>query len=59
MEPPVEDITVKSLAGQKITSVKLLGSDEKVEWSQNSEAVVIKLPKKLPNIQPAVFAVQL
>ncbi|GHT21678.1 hypothetical protein FACS189419_02960 [Planctomycetales bacterium] len=57
MEKPNGDITAKSLAEQKISSVKLLGSDEKVEWSQNDENVIIKLPKTLPDIQPAVFVV--
>jgi alpha-L-fucosidase len=62
MEKPEGDMTVKPLGlksatGEKVSSVKLLGSDEKVEWSQNDEAVIIKLPKTLPD-KPVVFAAE-
>jgi alpha-L-fucosidase len=62
MEKPDGDIAVKPLGlksatGEKVSSVKLLGSDEKVEWSQNDEAVIIKLLKTLPD-KPVVFAAE-
>ena len=63
MENPIGDIHIKSLGlktetGRKITSVKLLGSDEKIQWTQNSEEVVIRKPSRLPAFTTIVFVIQ-
>jgi alpha-L-fucosidase len=64
MENPTEDIHVKSLGlktetGAKVSSVKMLGSEEKIQWTQNDEEVIIKKPAQLPAYSTVVFAVKL
>jgi alpha-L-fucosidase len=64
MEHPEGDIHIKSLGlktetGEKVSSVKMLGSDEKISWSQNDDEVVILKPSKLPDYNTVVFAVKL
>jgi alpha-L-fucosidase len=61
---PSEDIIIKSLGkkskfyGTPVTSVKLLGSDVKLNWSQGNEALVIKKPARLPAWQVAGFKIE-
>ena len=56
---PTEDILIKTLnkgglLEKKIKEIKLLGSNEKVNWCQEKDGLVIKNNfKKLPN-QPAI-----
>ncbi|MBU2939204.1 alpha-L-fucosidase [Lacinutrix sp. C3R15] len=50
---PTNDIVIKTLAKNgvldtEITSVELMGSNEKIKWTRNKEALTIKLPKNLP-----------
>jgi hypothetical protein len=51
---PAEDIRIKSLGKNsefdvsQINSVKMLGSDVKVKWSQDADALIIKNSAKLP-----------
>ncbi|UBM59194.1 alpha-L-fucosidase [Marinilongibacter aquaticus] len=64
MEKSEGPITIKSLGlktatGQKVKSVKLLGSKEKIEWTQNDEVLRIEQPKDLPKYDTAVFALEL
>jgi alpha-L-fucosidase len=64
MENPTEDIHVKSLGlktetGAKVSSIKMLGSEEKIQWTQNDEEVIIKRPAQLPAYNTVVFAVKL
>jgi alpha-L-fucosidase len=64
METPTGDIHIKSLGlktetGKKVSSIKLLGSKEKIQWTQNGDEVVIKKPAQLPGYNTIVFAVQL
>jgi hypothetical protein len=40
-----------------ISNITLLGSDEKVQWSQAAEALTIKAPAKSPNDIAIVFKV--
>jgi alpha-L-fucosidase len=60
---PQQDLQIKSLGtaakllGKKIRSIKLLGSDEKVQWSQTAEALSIKAPVKSPNEIAVVFKI--
>jgi hypothetical protein len=35
-----------------------LGSNEKIRWSRNTEALVIELPTKLPNDIALAFAIR-
>jgi alpha-L-fucosidase len=54
MSVPTTDIRILSLgkdskiSTQKIASVKMLGSDDKLVWKQESDALVITKPAKLP-----------
>jgi len=42
----------KSIAG-----ITLLGSDEKVQWSQSADALNIQVPEKIPNTIALVFKI--
>jgi alpha-L-fucosidase len=52
---PRQDLQVKSLGtaakllDKPIGNITLLGSDEKVEWTQMADALIIKAPAKSPN----------
>ncbi|MDR1170189.1 MAG: alpha-L-fucosidase [Prevotellaceae bacterium] len=64
METPTDDIHVKSLGlkaktGAKVSSVKMLGSEEKIQWTQSDDEVVIRKPAQLPAHNTVVFAVKL
>ncbi|MDR0384547.1 MAG: alpha-L-fucosidase [Prevotellaceae bacterium] len=64
MEGPTEDIHIKSLGlktetGAKISSIKMLGSEEKISWIQNDDEAVIRKPAQLPAYNTVVFAVKL
>jgi alpha-L-fucosidase len=51
---PSERLIVKSLAKSsplvqgQISDVRLLGCDDKLDWSQTEEGLVVKLPEKKP-----------
>jgi alpha-L-fucosidase len=50
MGVPSENITIKNLNQQnKIKSIELLGSKEKVTWNQNEQRLEIEKPKANPN----------
>lgn len=55
MDNPSGDILISSLgkksglAGGKVKSVSMLGSDEKISWKQNNEALNIQKPEKYPS----------
>ncbi len=55
MAAPEADIRMISLgknakyAGKDIASVSMLGSDEKLQWKQGDEALVVTQPTKLPD----------
>jgi alpha-L-fucosidase len=61
---PKEDIIVRSLGkkskfyGKPVTSVKMLGSDVKLRWSQGNEALIIKKPVRLPEWQVTCFKIE-
>ena len=51
---PAADIVIKTLAQgglyeDEIGAISLLGSDEKLNWTRNGEALTIQLPKTLPD----------
>jgi alpha-L-fucosidase len=62
---PKKDLQIKSigtaakLLGKEISNIKLLGSDEKVQWSQAADALTVKVPKKSPNGIAIVFKISL
>lgn len=55
MEAPAENIRIHSLgnnskiSAQKVASVKMLGSKEKLQWKQEADALVISKPTNMPN----------
>ena len=55
------DVPLKSLADangeMKIEKIELLGSDDKLSWNQDKEALIIKQPKVVPNSIATVFKI--
>jgi alpha-L-fucosidase len=63
MVKPESDIHISSLGlktatGQKIKSVSMLGSKEKIKWTQDNDEVVIRKPDQLPEYNTIVFAIK-
>ncbi len=64
MQAPTSNIRIQSLgkkskiSTQKIASVKMLGSAEKIKWNQEDEALAITKPSKLPNWQVIGFKIE-
>jgi alpha-L-fucosidase len=62
---PTQPLKIKSLGKQakllekRIAAVKLLGSDEKIQWSQDDDALTIEPPKNKPSEIAVVFRIQL
>ena len=60
---PEEDFTVKALGSKtaqnsrKIKSISLLGSDEKVAWTQTKENLTIGKPEQIPSPEAVVYKV--
>jgi len=60
---PQQDLQIKSLGtaskllDKSIGNITLLGSDEKVEWTQAADALTIKAPTKSPNTFAQVFKI--
>jgi alpha-L-fucosidase len=60
---PTNAVNIKSLGtsakllDKKIGGVRLLGSDEKIHWTQTSDALVIQPPEKKPNDFAIVFKI--
>ena len=61
---PVTDIMIKSLAKssklaeKRVASVAMIGSREKLNWKQTSDALVIKKPANLPSWQVVGFKIE-
>jgi alpha-L-fucosidase len=61
---PTEDIIIKSLgknsrlAEKQVSSVKMLGGDTKVKWSQENDRMVIKKPSKMPSWQVLGYKIE-
>jgi len=61
---PSEDILIRSLGKNSkleerpVTSVKMLGSDAKIRWSQTANGLVIKRPSKFPDWQVPGFKIE-
>jgi alpha-L-fucosidase len=62
---PKNDLQIKSLSGaaklldKPIGDITLLGSDEKVQWSQDADKLTIKAPAKSPNEIALVYKISL
>ncbi len=62
---PKKDLQVKSLGtaakllDKPIGNIALLGSDEKIKWSQAADVLTVKVPKKMPNDIAIVFKISL
>jgi|GEM_PF-395176 len=65
LEVPSTDVRIKSLGSQSqvcittIRSVQLLGSDEKLRWTQEPNALVIGLPSRMPCEHAVAFKIEL
>ncbi|HET6557050.1 MAG TPA: alpha-L-fucosidase [Prolixibacteraceae bacterium] len=64
MEAPAENIRIRSLgttskiSAQKVASVKMLGSKEKLQWKQEADALVITKPSMMPNWKVVSFKIE-
>jgi alpha-L-fucosidase len=63
MEKPQGDIHISSLGlqtaiGRKVNSISLLGSKEKIKWTQNKNEVLIQKPAQLPEYNTVVFEIR-
>jgi len=62
---PKNDLQIKSLGSaaklldKPIGDITLLGSDEKVQWSQDADKLTIKAPAKSPNGIALVYKISL
>jgi len=56
---PTGAVKIKTLAGEKIGSISLLGSDAKLEWKQEADALVIQPPAKWPSQHAVAFKIQM
>ena len=61
---PTEDIIIKSLGKNssfvenQVSSVKMMGVDVKVKWSQENDRLVIKKPSRIPSWQVLGFKIE-
>jgi alpha-L-fucosidase len=60
---PERDIRIKSLGkssvlSSPVASVKMLGSNIKVKWTQEADALIIKKPSKMPAWQVPGFKIE-
>ena len=58
MEHPQEAIKIASVTGKKVKSVSMLGSKEKIKWSQQDGILLIEKPAKLPEYNTLVFKIE-
>ena len=64
MKSPTGDVKIVSLgklskiSDKKVKSVTLLGSQEKLSWKQEADALVISKPSKLPDWEVATFKIE-
>ena len=59
---PSTEVRIKALGAQAehtqpVAAVRLLGSKETLSWTQEADALVIKLPAQLPSLHAAAFQV--
>ncbi|MEI8293211.1 MAG: alpha-L-fucosidase [bacterium] len=59
MGVPKESLKIKSLAGEKIQGISLLGSDAKLNWKQEADALVIQPAAEWPCQHTVAFKIEL
>jgi len=65
MDTPTADVSILSLGknstinDRKIRKITMLGSEEKLNWKQQDDALVITLPSKLPEWKVVAFKIGL
>ena len=59
LDVPKGPVRIKPLAGEKIASVTLLGSDAKLDWKQEAAALVIQPVKSWPSQHAVAFKLRL
>ncbi|MGB8492262.1 MAG: alpha-L-fucosidase [Bacteroidales bacterium] len=61
---PVEDILIKSLGkdsklvDKPVSSIKMLGSEAKIKWTQSRNGLIIRKPSRLPEWQVIGFKIE-
>lgn len=64
LDIPTKEIVIKSLGKKsklnekKIKSVKMFGSDEKIQWKQKADALIITKPANLPSWKVIGFKIE-
>jgi alpha-L-fucosidase len=56
---PAAELKIKALTGEKIARVQLLGSNQKIEWQQTADALIIKPVLNWPSLHTVVFRIDL
>lgn len=65
MDTPVTDIRISSLGrnsainDKKVKKVSMFGGEEKINWNQQDDALIITLPSKLPDWKVIGFKIEL
>jgi alpha-L-fucosidase len=60
---PVKEVRIKSLGKASslsgpVASIKMLGNDANIKWTQEADALVVKIPSKLPAWQVLGFKIE-
>ncbi|MCH4147675.1 MAG: alpha-L-fucosidase [Prevotella sp.] len=58
MVHPESDLQIHAINGQIVASVCMLGSKQKVKWSQNAQVLTIGKPSMMPSYSTIVFKVK-
>ncbi|MEI6555142.1 MAG: alpha-L-fucosidase [Paludibacter sp.] len=59
LAPPTGDVLIKSVAGMKIKSVSLLGTNTKISWKQTKEGLLIQFVKtSLSDNLPLIYKIK-
>ena len=58
MVHPDEDLHIHALNGKKVASVGMLGSKQKIKWSQDEAGLVINKPESMPSYSTIVFKIK-
>ena len=64
MGNPTDDVKITSLgtdskiSNKKVASVKMLGSKEKLQWTQGNDALTIRKPSELPDWKVIGFKIE-
>jgi alpha-L-fucosidase len=56
---PRSEVRIRSLAGEPVAEVRLLGSSEKIQWKQEADALTITPPASLPCDLAVTFSIKM